>query len=99
MTVTEHRTLEDRYPIPEGKTGIMHELCRRGDVPIMWNKDNPEEVALAREAFRNAKRAGFTIYRSEGKDGHRGQVVTEFDPKDQRLIMVRPHAGGAAANG
>jgi hypothetical protein len=94
MTITEHRSLEDRYPIPEGKTGILHQLNQHGDVPIMWNENNPDEVAVARAAFDNAKKAGFVIYRSEGKDGHRGQVVHEFNPADQRLIMVRHPVAG-----
>lgn len=95
--VDEHappRTLEDKYPIPEGKTGIMHQLCSKGDVPIMWNKDNTDEVAIARKAFDDARKAGFIIYRAEGKDGHRGEVVKRFDPADERLIMVRQHVGG-----
>jgi hypothetical protein len=94
MTETGYRPLEDRYPIPEGSTGIMHTLCHKGDVPIMWNKDNPEEVALARKAFRDAKASGFVIYLSEGKDGHRGRVIDEFVPNAERLIMVKQHQGG-----
>jgi hypothetical protein len=94
MTMTEHRALEDRYPIPDGMTGIMHHLNRQGDVPIMWNKNNPDEVELARNAFDTARKNGFVIFRSEGKDGHRGEVVHEFNPADQRLIMVKRPEGG-----
>lgn len=98
MTATDEHTgplpLEERYPIPEGKTGIMHQLCNKGDVPIMWNRNEPEEVAIARKAFDDARKAGFIIYKAEGKDGHRGEVVKRFDPADERLIMVRQHVGG-----
>jgi hypothetical protein len=87
-------TLEERYPVPAGSTGIMHELCRKGDVPIMWNKDSDDEVEIARKAFDDAKRAGFIAYKAEGKDGHRGEVMRKFDPGAERIILVRQHQGG-----
>jgi hypothetical protein len=92
--VTVPVPLEDRYPVPAGKTGIMHQLCAKGDIPIMWNKDDADEVAVARRAFDDARKAGFIVYRAEGKDGSRGEVITRFDPKAERLIMVKQHKGG-----
>jgi hypothetical protein len=90
------RTLEDKYPVPPGKTGIMHELCSRGDVPVMWDRNEPDEVAVARKTFQEAKKKGMIAYRAEGKDGHRGEVIRDFDPAAERIILVRQHQGGAS---
>lgn len=87
-------TLEEHYPVPDGKTGILHELCKKGDVPVMWNKDEPDEVAVARKAFDDARKAGFMAYKAEGKDGHRGEVIKRFDPAAERIILVKQHQGG-----
>lgn len=95
MTGTaEHVSLEDRYPVPEGKTGIMHTLCHKGDVPLMWNANERDDVEFARKAFDDAKKQGYVAYRSEGKDGHRGEVLRRFDPKAERIILVKQHQGG-----
>lgn len=88
-------TLEERYPVPEGKTGIMHELNRHGDTAYFWNAGDRDEVSAARAHFDEMKRKGFIAYTSEGKDGHRGSVITKFDPKAERIIFVKQHQGGA----
>ncbi len=87
-------TLEELHPLETGKTGIMHKLGTEGDVPIMWDRENDFEVEIARKAFDEARHNGFIVYRAEGTDGHRGEVVREFDPDAERLIMVAPHQGG-----
>lgn len=91
---TRPATLEERYPVPEGKTGIMHELCNKGDVATFWNAREPDEVREAKAEFDRKKAAGFMAYRSEGKDGHRGEVMTKFDAKAERIIFVKQHVGG-----
>jgi hypothetical protein len=92
--VTEHQTLEDRYPIPEGKTGIMHALCDKGDIPYMWNRKDRDEVSAAEETFNSHIARGYLAYRAEGKDGHAGEVLRKFDPKAERIIFVKQHVGG-----
>jgi hypothetical protein len=87
-------TLDDKYPIPEGKTGIMHALCSKGDIPFMWNGQDPDDVGAARKFFADQKKKGYIAYRSEGKDGHRGQVIHDFEPEAERIIFVKQHVGG-----
>lgn len=87
-------TVEDRYPIPEGKTGIMHTLARSGDVPLMWNAQDRDDVAIARKAFDDALKSGYIAYTAEGKEGKRGEVIRRFRPEAERIILVKQHQGG-----
>jgi hypothetical protein len=94
VTTTDHVSLEDRYPVPAGKTGIMHTLFSKGDVPLMWNAQDRDDVKVAEKAFDDARAKGYVAYRSEGKDGHRGEVLRKFDAKAERIILVKQHQGG-----
>ena len=75
-------------------TGMMHTLDRTGDTRVMWDKDIPDEVAAARTQFRDLTRKGYLAYRAEGKDGHQGTQIREFDPDAERIILVKPNQGG-----
>jgi hypothetical protein len=68
---------------------------RHGDLRIMWDHGNTEEVSTARETFnRMTKREKHVAYRVTGKDGARGEVMTEFDPAAERIIFVKQNVGG-----
>lgn len=83
---------------PVTETGTLHIMDPSGDVRISWNKDNPDEVAAAKAAFDRAKsREGGRMlgYRVEGKKGQKlGEVVREFDPTAERLVMSPQQQGG-----
>jgi hypothetical protein len=79
MTVTQHQ---------------MHTLDRTGDQRVIWDSDQEEEVAAARETFKRLTKAGYLAYRAEGKKGEKGEQIREFDPDAERIILVRPHQGG-----
>lgn len=65
-----------------------------GDVRVMWDQNNDDEVAAARKQFEDMRKQGFLAYAAEGKRGERGQVIREFDPKVERIILVKPNQGG-----
>lgn len=67
---------------------------KAGDVKIMWNRTNTEEVEAARETFNRLKKKGYVWYKAEGKDGTKGEVVKEFDPNVERMIAVPVVTGG-----
>ena len=72
------------------------ELCvmdQTGDTKTIWDKNNPEEVEVARATFDKLKKKKYVAY-SVGKDGEKGKVITEFDPDAEKLIMSPPLAGG-----
>lgn len=72
------------------------ELCvmdKTGDTKTIWDKSNPDEVAVARETFDKLKKKMYIAY-SVGKDGEKGKVINEFDPDAEKLIMSPPLVGG-----
>lgn len=79
--------------VPAGH-GIMHELDKTGDTRVMWDRGNPDEVAAARSQFESLTKKGFIAYRAEGKEGTQGEVIREFDPEAERIILVKQLVGG-----
>lgn len=67
---------------------------KTGDTKIMWHKDNPDEVAIAKRSFDDLKAKGFMIYKVQDKDGARGEIMQEFDPNAERLVAIKPMMGG-----
>ena len=80
----------------DNATGIMHELHRdEGDVRIMWRKDVPDEVAVARDTFDQCtKDKGMLAYKATGERGIKGEQIREFDPDAERIIFVKQNVGG-----
>jgi len=74
--------------------GEMSTLDRSGDQRVMWDAGNPDEVAAARRTFDDLTGKGYLAYRAEGKKGHQGTQIREFDPAAERIILVKPSAGG-----
>lgn len=75
-------------------TGIIETLDKTGDTKTIWDKGNPTEVGIAEATFKAAKKAGALIYKAVGKKGEKGEQVTEFNPEDERLIIVPQLVGG-----
>lgn len=83
----------EEIEVPEGH-GLMSTLDRSGDVRQMWDRNNKDEVEAARRQFEELAGKGFLAYKAEGKDGHQGEQIRRFDPKAERIILVRPLVGG-----
>lgn len=64
-----------------------------GDSKVMWNRKNPDEVAIARRTWDDLKAKRYTAYKPNA-DGSNGAVVTEFDPAIEALVFVPPLGGG-----
>ena len=65
-----------------------------GDTKFMWSRDNRDEVDLARTTFDSYRKKGYAAFRVVGKDGVKGEQMNEFDPDAERIIFVKPMAGG-----
>jgi hypothetical protein len=75
--------------------GEMAVMSREGDLKIIWNKDNADEVASARAQFEElTKKKKFLAYAVVGKNADKGEVIKEFDPNAERIILSPPMAGG-----
>lgn len=64
-----------------------------GDQRLQWNRKNDEQVNQARARFDELKARGYTAYKVDA-NGRRGEVINEFDPNAQRIIMHPQMVGG-----
>ena len=74
-------------------TSVMHTLDRTGDIRTEWDPSKPEEVEMARKAFKAAKDKKMLIYRTRA-DGSRAEQMREFDPTAERIIATPQTVGG-----
>ena len=68
-------------------------LGREGDTKVMWDPSNRDEVGVARRTFSDLKKKGFSAFRVM-PDGEQGEQVREFNPEDEKIIMVPALQGG-----
>lgn len=75
--------------------GEMAVMDRSGDLKVIWDKNNPDEVEAARKQFEElTSKKRFLAYRVEGKKGEKGEVIRTFDPDAERIILAPPMVGG-----
>lgn len=86
-------TATDTTEVPEG-CGMLSTLDRSGDIRQMWDRKNKDEVAAARKQFDDLTSKGYMAYKAEGKKGEQGEQIREFDPKAERIILVKALVGG-----
>lgn len=75
---------------------VMVCLDDTGDTKIVWDREKPTEIAIARAAWDKAKRDGYMAYKVVGKDGAKGEIMHEFDPLAERVILAPALRGGTA---
>jgi hypothetical protein len=76
-----------------GIMGTLKTLSHEGDTRISWDADNPDEVAVAREAFLRLIRRGYLAYTADG-DEARGSQIHAFDPEAETVVLVPALQGG-----
>jgi hypothetical protein len=64
-----------------------------GDLKVVWNSDNQPEIDAARNQFNELKKKGYLAYRTD-KKGEKAQIITEFDPTAEAVILSPPMRGG-----
>lgn len=74
-------------------TGELCVLDKTGDTKVIWDAKNEAEVAAAKATFDALKAKGYLAY-SVSKDGSKGEVIREFDPKAEKIILSAPMQGG-----
>jgi hypothetical protein len=74
-------------------TNSLSVLDGTGDTRIEWNPSDPDEVEMARKAFKAAKDKKMLIYKTRA-DGSRAEQLREFDPHAERIIATRQTVGG-----
>lgn len=79
----------------EGKTGVLLiPKFDEGHAKIEWDSKDPKDVEAARDMFIKQKAKGYAAYRVDPKNGDKGEKITEFDPKAEKIIMIPAIAGG-----
>lgn len=73
--------------------GEMCTLDRTGDTKLMWDPKNSDEVDAAKATFDKLRKKGYLAYSVE-KNGDKGTVLSEFDPKAEKIILAPPMQGG-----
>ena len=64
-----------------------------GDSKIIWDHTNQDEVDAARETFNRLRKKGHTAYAVK-EHGGRGEIITEFDPEAEKIILAPRMVGG-----
>lgn len=76
-------------------TGILETMKpEEGDLKLIWNKNEADEVASVRAQFDKLRSKGYLAFKVEGKDGAKGEQITTFDPNAERIILAPPLKGG-----
>lgn len=73
--------------------GNLSVLDRTGDTRIMWDSGKSDEVAAARKTFDDLKKKGYWAYAVK-KSGEQGEVIQEFDPELEKIILAPRMQGG-----
>ncbi len=74
-------------------TGELCVMDHTGDTKLLWDRTRPDEVDAARDTFTNLRKKGYLAYKVK-TDGGQGEVITEFDPTAEKIILAPPVAGG-----
>lgn len=72
---------------------VMRVIDDTGDTKIMWDRSREPEVDNARDTFNKMKKKGYKAY-SVKKDGTPGEIIEEFDPEAEKIIMAPQMRGG-----
>lgn len=79
---------------PTSTQHVMEILDPTGDTKVMWDRNNEDEVAIAKAAFDAALEKGSSVFAVKGKSGKQGNRLKEFDPTIERMIVVPQMVGG-----
>lgn len=87
-------TYKDVFDIElEPGQSLLARLDQSGDARVTWRRGNMQETDIARAAFVSARASGMMAYRTK-PDGSQGEVLAEFDPNAEKIILAPPLAGG-----
>lgn len=77
----------------EAPSGELCVMDHTGDTKLIWNPNNTDETEAARELFNKLKKKKYLAYTVKA-NGDKGEVITEFDPSAEKIIMAPPVVGG-----
>lgn len=88
------QTYQDVFDIELGPDqGLLARLDESGDARVTWSRTNQTEIDVAREAFNKGRAKGMMAYRCKS-DGSKGEIISDFDPAAEKIILAPPMQGG-----
>ena len=66
---------------------------KEGDLKVIWDSENKEEVAAAEDQFDTLLKKGYIAY-SVDKKGEKGKQIKKFDPDAEKIILAPVLQGG-----
>ena len=87
---------ESKMPDVSAETIVRNEMAHMnstGDTKVMWDPKNPDEVAAAKVQFDTLRAKGFIAY-TVNKKGGTGDILRQFDPDAEKIILSPPIVGG-----
>jgi len=85
--------VEESNKVEDEGTHVLAILDKTGDTRIIWDPDNETEVENARRTFDELIKKRFQAFKVKG-NGQKGEVVREFDPEAEKLILAPALVGG-----
>jgi hypothetical protein len=73
--------------------GELMELDRTGDTRLQWDPNEKDQVEAAKKKFAELKAKGYRGF-SVNKKGTKGDILDDFDPHEERILMVPQMVGG-----
>lgn len=73
--------------------GELISMDHTGDTKVIWDHKNADEVEAARATFNSLKKKNYIAYTVK-KDGDKGEIIREFDPTAEKIIMSPQMVGG-----
>lgn len=74
--------------------GELRTMCpSMGDIKTIWDSSKKEEVKMAKEQFDKLKKEGYIAFKVK-KDGSKGEVMKDFDPDAEKIILAPKMQGG-----
>lgn len=71
---------------------VLRVLSREGDTVTEWDVTNELSVAEVKAKFDEMVSKGFLAYRIDSPE--KGEVIRDFDPSAEEIIMNAPLIGG-----
>jgi len=72
---------------------FMRIMGGEGDTKLIWDTDKDDEVEVARDTFKKLTKKGYRAFAVK-KGGSQGEMIDEFDPKLEKIILAAPISGG-----
>lgn len=73
--------------------GLMKVMGTEGDTKLIWDSNRPAEVENAKRTFDDLKKKKYKAFKVK-KSGEPGEMIDDFDPDAEKIIMAPPIQGG-----